>query len=157
MGQSHRRGGRDGSAALLGNQGLRPRKRRIEGRRTGRMHRLERGLGHFCRAIAGTLCGKEVEGTTARQIEDCLQCEVYILRHGFSDEEYARISDSDVSQVAELLLEHGGEYARICPALRAEGLLAVGTVVGRDIWKRIVQAIDESERRDDPANHQPED
>ena len=96
------------------------------------------GLGHFCWAIAGTLCGKEVEGTTARQIEGCLQCEVYILRHGYSDEEYARISDSDVGNLAELLLENSGEYARICPALKADGPLAVGTVVGRDIWKRIV-------------------
>ena len=107
----------------------------------------KKGLGHFCWTIAGTLSGKKARCTTAQQRGDCLQCEVYVLRHGFSDEEYARISASNFDHVADLLLHRDGGYARICPALRADGELAVESAVGQDTWRRIVEAIDASERR----------
>ena len=85
--------------------------------------------------------------TRAQLIGDCLKCEVYVLRHGFSDDEYVRISDSDINHAAKMLLVRDGKYARICPSLRSDGLFAVENLTGRDIWRRIVEAIDESERR----------
>jgi hypothetical protein len=39
------------------------------------------GLGHSCWAIAGTLCGGKVQGTTAQKENNCMQCDVYKLYH----------------------------------------------------------------------------
>ena len=39
------------------------------------------GLGHSCWAIAGTLCGGEVQGTAARKYNSCMVCEVYKKYH----------------------------------------------------------------------------
>jgi hypothetical protein len=105
------------------------------------------GLGYFCWAIAGTLCGEGAQCARAQRIGDCLKCEVYVLRHGYLDDDYARICDSDINHVAELLSRHHGEYARICPVLRSDGPLGVESAAGRDIWWRIVKSIDESELR----------
>lgn len=35
------------------------------------------GLGHSCWAIAGTLCGGEVQGSVKDKIGNCLTCNVY--------------------------------------------------------------------------------
>jgi methyl-accepting chemotaxis protein len=35
------------------------------------------GMGHSCWAVAGTLCGGEIQGTTAQKIGYCTSCEVY--------------------------------------------------------------------------------
>ena len=35
------------------------------------------GLGHSCWAIAGTLCGGEVQGTAAKKEQNCIMCDVY--------------------------------------------------------------------------------
>ena len=40
--------------------------------------------GRFCWAIAGTLCGGEVQGTFSKKILDCLRCE--FLKHVEKDE-----------------------------------------------------------------------
>lgn len=115
------------------------------------------GFGLLCWAVAGTLCEGEVAGTAAQKKGDCLQCEVYVLRHGFSDDEYARISNSDIGHAAGLLSEHDGAYARIRPALRSDGPFSVETAAGRDIWRQIVTAIDEAERRCTPEDRGPDD
>ena len=35
------------------------------------------GMGHSCWAVAGTLCGGKIQGTTAQKIGYCTSCEVY--------------------------------------------------------------------------------
>jgi hypothetical protein len=35
------------------------------------------GMGHSCWAVAGTLCGGKIQGTTAQKIGFCTSCEVY--------------------------------------------------------------------------------
>ncbi|MFC1844282.1 two-CW domain-containing protein [Thermodesulfobacteriota bacterium] len=35
------------------------------------------GMGHSCWAVAGTLCGGEIQGTIAQKIGYCTSCEVY--------------------------------------------------------------------------------
>ncbi len=35
------------------------------------------GMGHSCWAVAGTLCGGKIQGTTAQKIRFCTSCEVY--------------------------------------------------------------------------------
>lgn len=39
------------------------------------------GLGHTCWAIAGTLCGGVVQGSTAQKERNCMACEVYKKYH----------------------------------------------------------------------------
>ena len=39
----------------------------------------QRGLGHSCWAIAGTLCGGAVQGTVAQKEKNCMACDVYKL------------------------------------------------------------------------------
>ena len=34
-------------------------------------------MGHSCWAVAGTLCGGKIQGTTAQKIKFCTSCEVY--------------------------------------------------------------------------------
>ncbi len=38
-------------------------------------------LGHSCWAIAGTLCGGDVQGTSAQKSNNCMACEVYKKYH----------------------------------------------------------------------------
>ena len=38
-------------------------------------------LGHSCWAIAGTLCGGEVQGSAAQKEGNCMRCEVYGMYH----------------------------------------------------------------------------
>jgi hypothetical protein len=35
------------------------------------------GMGHSCWAVAGTLCGGKIQGTTAQKIGYCTTCKVY--------------------------------------------------------------------------------
>ncbi len=39
------------------------------------------GLGHSCWAIAGTLCGGEVQGSVAQKEGNCMNCDVYHMYH----------------------------------------------------------------------------
>jgi len=53
----------------------------------------KQGLGHSCWAIAGTLCGGEVQGTAAQKEGNCIVCDVYKLYnrlHGSMGKEVAR-------------------------------------------------------------------
>ena len=50
------------------------------------------GLGHSCWAIAGTLCGGEVQGTFAQKEHNCMQCDVYKLYHRQFGSEGQRIA-----------------------------------------------------------------
>ncbi len=38
-------------------------------------------LGHSCWAIAGTLCGGKIQGTSAKKANACMECEVYKKYH----------------------------------------------------------------------------
>ena len=38
-------------------------------------------MGHSCWAIAGTLCGGEIQGTAAKKEKNCMVCEVYQKYH----------------------------------------------------------------------------
>ena len=44
-------------------------------------------LGHHCWAIAGTLCGGEVQGTSAQKQDTCMNCEVYKMYHPITGRE----------------------------------------------------------------------
>ena len=35
--------------------------------------------GRICWAVSGTLCGDEVQGTFAKKVADCMQCDFYKL------------------------------------------------------------------------------
>ena len=39
------------------------------------------GMGHSCWAIAGTLCGGKVQGTVAKEEDNCMNCEVFKACH----------------------------------------------------------------------------
>jgi hypothetical protein len=54
-------------------------------------------LGHSCWAIAGTLCGGKVQGTSAEKEHNCMACELYTS--------YNRMSGS-----------HGKEIEKLFPA-----------------------------------------
>jgi len=45
-----------------------------------------KGFGHSCWAIAGTLCGGEVQGTEAQKKKNCMVCRVYRLYHRITGE-----------------------------------------------------------------------
>ena len=79
-----------------------------------------------------------MQGTTAQKIEDCEECEVFVLRCGDAGD----ISEHSIDSAAKLLLDRDGAYARIVPSLHADGMLAVEDADGRVVWKRIVKAID---------------
>jgi len=51
----------------------------------------KQGLGHSCRAIAGTLCGGT--GTEAQKKYTCILCEVYQLYHRTTASAGKRIRD----------------------------------------------------------------
>jgi hypothetical protein len=59
-------------------------------------------LGHSCWAIAGTLCGGTVQGTTAQKEKNCIFCEVHKL--------YNRSLGSAGKRIAEELPEEQQKY-----------------------------------------------
>ncbi len=65
------------------------------------------GLGHSCWAIAGTLCGGEVQGTQAQKEQNCMQCDVYKL--------YNRAIGSEGKRIA---IEFPGEQKKYEDMLR---------------------------------------
>lgn len=60
------------------------------------------GLGHSCWAIAGTLCGGEVQGTAAQKEQNCMQCEVYKL--------YNRMIGTEGKRIEHELPEEEAKY-----------------------------------------------
>jgi len=47
----------------------------------GECQAAQQGLGHSCWAVAGTLCGGEVQGTMAQKEGNCMLCDVYKRYH----------------------------------------------------------------------------
>lgn len=58
------------------------------------------------------------------------------------------ISDLDIWRAAHLMLKQHGEDAAFQAAQRADALLADGDVEGEIVWKRIVAAIKDLQRRE---------
>ncbi len=54
----------------------------------------------------------------------------------------------DIWRSANLLVKRHGDYAAIVAAQRADELLASSDIEGEIVWRRIVAAINELQRRD---------
>lgn len=65
----------------------------------------QKGLGHSCWAIAGTLCGGMVQGSFNDKLESCLTCDVY--------KSYSRLTGSVGRDVALQCPEEEGKYQEI--------------------------------------------
>lgn len=66
------------------------------------------GLGHSCWAIAGTLCGGEVQGSVAKKEKNCMACEVYKLYNrttGTHGNDIAQHFPTELSRYKTLMLE----------------------------------------------------
>ncbi len=63
-------------------------------------------------------------------------------------------SDLDIYRSANELINQHGDAADIKAAMRADERLAAGDMEGRDVWLRIVKAVEEllSEERPDGAD-----
>lgn len=61
------------------------------------------------------------------------------------------ISDLDVLRCAQLMISQHGDAACLFAAQRADALLAAGDVEGQSVWKRVLRAIGELERREPVA------
>lgn len=59
-------------------------------------------MGHSCWAIAGTLCGGVVQGSSAQKEQNCMGCEVYKIYH--------RITGKEGKQVGVLCPEEESKY-----------------------------------------------
>jgi hypothetical protein len=57
------------------------------------------------------------------------------------------VADVDIWRAAHLMMKRHGEDAAIVAAQRADEMLAQGDLEGQTVWKRIVVAIDELNRR----------
>jgi hypothetical protein len=57
------------------------------------------------------------------------------------------VSDLDIWRAANILVQEHGEEAAIIAAQRADELLAKGDVEGQIVWKRIVRAVAELQKR----------
>jgi hypothetical protein len=63
-------------------------------------------------------------------------------------------SDLDIYRSATVLIEQYGENATIFAAKHADQLLADGDIQGQAVWKRILRATEELQRREpDGAVH----
>ena len=58
------------------------------------------------------------------------------------------IADLDIWRAANLMIKQHGADAAIAAAQRADELLASGDIEGEIVWKRIVAAVNELQRRD---------
>jgi len=58
------------------------------------------------------------------------------------------VSDLDIWRAANILVKEHGEEAAIIAAQRADELLAKGDVEGQIVWKRIVRAVAELQKRE---------
>ena len=63
------------------------------------------GMGHSCWAIAGTLCGGEVQGTFAEKERNCMACEVY--------QRYNRANGTDKDSVMEECPDEQEHYQQV--------------------------------------------
>ncbi len=63
------------------------------------------GLSHSCWAIAGTLCGGEVQGTAAQKEHNCMICEVY--------KSYHRVVGTEGQQVVSQFPDEEARYTAL--------------------------------------------
>jgi len=66
------------------------------------------GLGHSCWAIAGTLCGGEIQGTVAQKEGNCILCDVYKMynrRLGTHGKDIAKGYPQEVAAYNKLMLD----------------------------------------------------
>jgi len=56
-------------------------------------------------------------------------------------------SDLDIWRAAHLLIKRHGAVAALAAAHRADELLAAGDIEGQIVWKRILAAIEEWQRK----------
>ena len=69
------------------------------------------GLGHSCWAIAGTLCGGEVQGTVAQKIGYCTNCPVHKLYNrslGKHGQEIASQYPEEEAKYIKMMLKKSG-------------------------------------------------
>ena len=65
-------------------------------------------------------------------------------------------SDLDIYRTATLLIKQHGDEAAIHVAMRVDGFLEAGDLDGAAVWRRIIRAIEElqrKERRQEEATH----
>ncbi len=62
-------------------------------------------MGHSCWAIAGTLCGGEIQGTAAKKEKNCMICEVY--------EKYHRSKGCDGERIPLLFPDEQQKYRQL--------------------------------------------
>lgn len=75
------------------------------------------GLGHFCWAIAGTLCDGAVQGTIAQKEGDCRVCEVYDMYnpvHGTRKNEMLMHHPEEYQQYMELVHSRNPRVSASC-------------------------------------------
>jgi len=65
----------------------------------------EMGMGHSCWAIAGTLCGGEVQGTQADKLGTCQICQVF--------NRYERLRGLNGKEISDLYPEEEARYRKI--------------------------------------------
>jgi hypothetical protein len=53
------------------------------------------------------------------------------------------VIDQDIWLTANQMIKHYGDGAEIETAMRADGMLSQGDLVGRDVWRRVLAAIRE--------------
>lgn len=71
------------------------------------------GLGHSCWAMAGTLCGGEVQGSVAQKIGQCTSCGVHKLYNrslGEKSKDLASLYPEEDAKYMKLMLERSGLY-----------------------------------------------
>lgn len=57
------------------------------------------------------------------------------------------IDDPDIFRAAKLLFERRGERAALCANRRGKELLVRGYIGASELWRQIVEAIEEMQRR----------
>ena len=63
------------------------------------------GMGHSCWAVAGTLCGGDVQGTSAKKMGYCTSCEVH--------KTYNRSTGRKAAEIRSLYPEEHKRYTEI--------------------------------------------
>jgi hypothetical protein len=58
------------------------------------------------------------------------------------------ISDLDIFRSAQVLIRQHGEDAALEAAKRADAMLANGDLEGQRVWKRVVRAVEEIQRKE---------
>jgi len=65
-------------------------------------------MGHSCWAVAGTLCGGEVQGSVAEKQANCMKCQLYKLYHRAVGKDGKRVKEyhpEEDKKYSELLMD----------------------------------------------------